>query len=71
MNIIQFNFKKYNKVIIPICLDINRPASIVVLNSYLKFKYKFQVVNAAFNLPVYFFAGHHFREALYQLLGYQ
>ena len=29
------------------------------------------MVNAAFNLPVYFFAGHHFRDALYQLLGYK
>jgi len=29
------------------------------------------VVNAAFNLPVYFFAGHHFRDALYQLLGFK
>jgi len=27
------------------------------------------VVNASFNLPIYFFAGQHFRDALYQLLG--
>ena len=39
--------------------------------SYKNFEMYLQVVNAAFNLPVYFFAGHHFRDALYQLLGFK